>query len=128
MNIGWISTGKNSKTCKSVKIPYFQLNYKRRQSKGEAFALLLTEQCRKILKGFYSDKRCHYLGEFSRISGSKRSLAVCTTVVQFGILRLIIFLFFYQLEKLLPSCSVSSMVFIDWISRVISEAVSIEFP
>ena len=31
---------------------------------------------------------CHFLGKFSRISGSKRSLAVCTTVVQLGILRL----------------------------------------
>ena len=33
-------------------------------------------------------EKCHLLGEYSRISGSKRSLAVCTTVVQLGILRL----------------------------------------
>ena len=33
-------------------------------------------------------EKCHFLGEFSRISGSYRSLAICTTVVQLGILRL----------------------------------------
>ena len=52
----------------------------------------LTEQCPKILEGFlvgYKAEKCHFLGEFSRISGFKRSLAVCTTVVQLGILRLI---------------------------------------
>ena len=68
MNFGWISTGIHNKTCKISKNPYFQLNYKRRQSKGAT-----------IPKDF---------GRFfSRISCSKRSLAVCTTVVQLGILR-----------------------------------------
>ena len=33
-------------------------------------------------------EKCHFLGEFSRISGSRKSLAVCTTVVQLGILPL----------------------------------------
>ena len=54
-------------------------------------ALPLTEQCPKIIEGFlvgYRAEKCHFLGEFSRISGLKRSLAVCTTVVQLGILRL----------------------------------------
>ena len=54
--------------------------------------ILLTKQCRKILEGFLVGKRaekCHFLGEFSRISGSKRLPAVCTTEVQLGILRLI---------------------------------------
>ena len=43
----------------------------------------------KDLEGFlveYRAEKCHFLGEFSRISGSKRSPAVCTTVVQLGIL------------------------------------------
>ena len=33
-------------------------------------------------------RKGHFSGEISRISCSKRSLAVCTTVVQLGILRL----------------------------------------
>ena len=33
---------------------------------------------------------CHFLGELCPIFGSKRLLAVCTTVVQLGILRLTI--------------------------------------
>ena len=37
-----------------------------------------------------------FLGEFSRISGSKRSLAVCTTVVQLGILRLRLFPMYFK--------------------------------
>ena len=38
--------------------------------------------------GYRAEKR-HSLGEFSRISGLKASFAVCTTVVQLGILQLI---------------------------------------
>ena len=37
---------------------------------------------------FSPEKKCHFQGEFSRISGSKRSFAVCTTVVPVDILRL----------------------------------------
>ena len=33
-------------------------------------------------------EKCNFSGEFSRISGSKRSLAVCITVVSVGILQL----------------------------------------
>ena len=53
--------------------------------------VVLTEQCRKILEGFlvgYRAEKCHFLDKFGRILGLKRSLAVCTTVVQLGILRL----------------------------------------
>ena len=52
MNFDWISTEIHNETRKISKNPYFQLNYKRRQSKGLAFALPSTEQCRKILEGF----------------------------------------------------------------------------
>ena len=57
--------------------------------------LCLTVQCRKTLEGFlvgYRAEKCHFLGEFGRILGSKRSLAVCTTVVQLGILRLTLYI------------------------------------
>ena len=52
MNFGWISTGIHNKTCKISKKPYLQLSYKLWQIKAFAFALPLTEQCRKILEGF----------------------------------------------------------------------------
>ena len=35
-------------------------------------------------------EKCHFSGEFSKISSSKRSLDVCTTVVQLGIFRLMV--------------------------------------
>ena len=41
-----------------------------------------------LRKKFLKGKKCHLLGEFSPILGSKRLVAVCTTVVQLGILRL----------------------------------------
>ena len=45
----------------------------------------------KDFESFFSrinGRKVPFLGEFSLISGSNRSLAVCTTVVQLGILRL----------------------------------------
>ena len=91
MNFVWISTGIHIKTCKISKNPYFQLNYKQSQSKGEAFALPLTEQCRKIFEGFsvkYRAEKCHFWRIQSNFGFSQRLLAVCTTVVQLGILLL----------------------------------------
>ena len=101
MNFGWISTGIHNKTCKFSKKPYFQLSYKLRQSKGFAFALPLTKQCERFGRFFSRIKgqKCHFFGEFSRIAALKRSLAVCTTVVQLGILRLM---------HMCPSISVAS--------------------
>ena len=43
----------------------------------------------KIAPNKKNSEKCHLFGEFSRISGLKKSFAVCTTVVQSGILRLI---------------------------------------
>ena len=51
-NFGGISPEVHHKTCKISKNPHFELNYKRRQSKGEAFAFPLTEQRPKHFEDF----------------------------------------------------------------------------
>ena len=60
----------------------------------------LTEQCRKIFGAFFRIKarKVSFVGRIFRISGVKRSFAVCTTVVQLGILQLNVNLFNYILQ------------------------------